>query len=248
MSYLAKIRNRDGVIADFIYRSYKAAQRFNVGPIPGLYHLLAGEREFRRNGLVWLKRKFYDEPLFRLKCTSCGPGLQLEDGIPLVYGDLDFRVGANVTMHGTSTIAGAKVFNRPRFTIGDRTHCGSQFSVSVGAGVSIGNDVMIANRVHIVAYDSHPLDMTARIRHEPAAASTSKPIRIDDGAWIGMGVFIMKGVTIGRGAVVAAGSVVTKDVPAFCIAAGNPARVVKRLDGAEPAQQRREAMTAMEQV
>lgn len=230
MSYIARIRNRDGVIPDLLYRTYKSVQRFNIGPIPGLYHLLAYERGLRRGVGLWLKRKFYDEPLFRLRCARCGEGLHLEDGIPEVYGDLELRLGERVTMHGTTTLASAKVFKRPRLTIGDRSHCGSYFSVIVGADVTIGNDVLIANRVQIYAYDSHPLDLEKRAAHEPAAADTSRPVTIEDHAWIGSGSFIMKGVRIGRGAIVAAGSVVTKDVPPLAIVAGNPARVVKRLN------------------
>lgn len=50
---------------------------------------------------------------------------------------------------------------------------------------------------------------------------------IEDGVWIGCNVTILKGVTIGRGAVVGAGSLVTKDVPPYAIAVGNPAKVIK---------------------
>jgi galactoside O-acetyltransferase len=59
---------------------------------------------------------------------------------------------------------------------------------------------------------------------------TSKPIRICSKVWIGFDVTILKGVTIGEGAVVGAKSVVTKDVPAWTVVAGNPARVVKQLN------------------
>lgn len=54
-----------------------------------------------------------------------------------------------------------------------------------------------------------------------------KPIVIEDGAHIGIGAIIMPGVTIGKGAVIGAGAVVTKNVPAYCIAAGVPAKVIK---------------------
>lgn len=229
MSYILKIRNRDGVLADFLYRTYKSLQSFNIGPVPILYHALAYERGVRRFVGFWIKRKFYDEPLFKLKCRSCGPGLHLEDGIPEVYGHLEINVGANVTMHGTSTLASARIFKNPRLTIGDRSHCGAHFTAVVGADVTIGSDVLIANRVHIFAYDSHPLDMEARALHLPADASTSRPVVIEDKAWIGCGSFILKGVTVGRGAIVAAGSVVTKDVPPQTVVAGNPARVVRDL-------------------
>ena len=229
MSYILKIRKREGVVADWLYRTYKSLQAFNISPIPGVYHLLTYERDVRRFAGLWLKRKFYDEPIFKLKCRTCGPGLHLEDGIPGVYGHLALHIGKNVTMHGTSTLATARIFKNPRLIIGDRSHCGAFFTAVVGADITIGNDVLIANRVQIFAYDSHPLDMEARAQHLPADPSTSRPVVIEDKAWIGAGALLLKGVTIGRGAVVAAGSVVTKSVPPQTLVAGNPARIVKHL-------------------
>lgn len=224
-----KIRNRDGRLADLAYRSYKRVQHFSVYPVPGLYHLLAGERSLRRGMWFWLKRKFYDEPLFKLRCTSCGRGFNLLAGIPLVYGDLELHIGDHVTMHGSTTLNGAKVFARPRLVIGDRTHCGSSFGVSVGEEVVIGSDVMIASHVGLFAYSSHPVEAEARIKGLPASPESSRPIYIRDKAWICTGTMIMKGVTVGEGSIVAAGSVVTEDVPPYTIVAGNPAKVVKRL-------------------
>lgn len=229
MSYIARIRNRDGVIPDLLYRTYKAIQHFNVRPIPGLYHVLAAERHVRQNALRWIKQKFYDEPLFRLRCTQCGPGFNLVDGIPQVYGDLDLRIGTSVTMHGTTTFVAAKVICNPRMTIGDRTHCGSRFGVAVGADVTIGNDVLIADDVRIFTYDSHPLDMNKRAQNLPAEPETSRPVVIESNAWIGSRAMVMKGVRVGKGSIVAAGSIVVKDVPPLVIVAGNPARIVKRL-------------------
>lgn len=59
----------------------------------------------------------------------------------------------------------------------------------------------------------------------------TKPIKICSNAWIGMNCIILKGVTIGEGAIVGAGSVVTKDVPAWTVVGGNPATVIKELNG-----------------
>lgn len=56
------------------------------------------------------------------------------------------------------------------------------------------------------------------------------PIHICNKTWIGARVTILKGVTIGEGAIVGAGSVVTKDVPAWSVVAGNPAKIVKRIE------------------
>ena len=228
MSYVHKIRNRDGVVADWLYRVYKTLQRVNIKPVPGIYHLLRAERVLRLRFGSWLKRKLYDEPLFRMSCRSCGSHLCLIDGIPPIH-HLDLHLGNHVTLHGTSTLAGAKVFEQPRLVIGDRSHCGANFTVSVGADVIIGNDVLIANRVSIYAYDHHPLDALERRQGKPAPASSSRSVRIGDRAWICAGVFVMKGVTIGEGGVVAAGSVVTSDVPPYTLVAGNPARPIRHL-------------------
>ena len=67
------------------------------------------------------------------------------------------------------------------------------------------------------------------ILHKDWSNVNSAPITICDDAWIGMNCIILKGVTIGEGAIVGAGSVVTKDVPAWTVVAGNPARVVKKI-------------------
>jgi len=61
------------------------------------------------------------------------------------------------------------------------------------------------------------------------------PVAVKDKAWIGFNVSILKGVTIGEGAVIGACSVVTRDVPAYAVAVGNPARVVRSLTVATPA-------------
>lgn len=61
--------------------------------------------------------------------------------------------------------------------------------------------------------------------------SDIKPIIIEDDCWIGRRVIILPGVTIGKGSIIGAGAVVTKDIPSYSVAVGNPARVVKsRLD------------------
>lgn len=56
------------------------------------------------------------------------------------------------------------------------------------------------------------------------------PITVEDNVWIGGGSIILGGITIGFGSVVGAGSVVTKSIPAGCVAAGNPCRIIRRLE------------------
>jgi acetyltransferase-like isoleucine patch superfamily enzyme len=92
-------------------------------------------------------------------------------------------------------------------------------------GIDIGDDVMIGPNVSLIT-SSHPIEPSRR-RDEVIA----KPIVIGKSAWIAANVTIIGGVTVGENAVVAAGSVVTKDVPADTLVAGNPARVIRSIDG-----------------
>jgi len=111
MSYLDRVRRREGPLADALYRGYKGIQRLNVPEVPLLYAVLAKERLARHHVGGWVKRKLYDEPLFRRQCRVCGRGLCLFDGIPAIWGGLSVEIGENVVMHGTSTLVG------PRYSI-----------------------------------------------------------------------------------------------------------------------------------
>ncbi|OBG93808.1 hypothetical protein A5697_03780 [Mycobacterium sp. E3251] len=100
--------------------------------------------------------------------------------------------------------------------------------------VRIGNHVTISHRCIISAHMGSPSDTPVK-RSYPLS---SKPVIIEDGAWICIGAIILPGVTIGENAVVAAGAVVSRDVPANTMVGGVPARYIKRLDSgpAEAAQ------------
>jgi len=89
--------------------------------------------------------------------------------------------------------------------------------------VRIGDNVGVGANATIIDTDFHSIGMgLERDDQRPK----SKPIKIEDGVWIGMNAVILKGVTLHRGAVVGANAVVTKDVPAGAIAVGNPARII----------------------
>ncbi len=93
------------------------------------------------------------------------------------------------------------------------------------APVYIGDHVLLGPKVQIYPV-FHPTDPV----HRRDPVDISKPIRIGDDAWIGGGSILLPGVSVGDRSIVGAGSVVTRDVPADCIAAGNPCRVIRRLD------------------
>lgn len=90
--------------------------------------------------------------------------------------------------------------------------------------ISIGKNVLIAPNCIIVDSDFHQLWPCEERAFKPGYEGDA-PVSIEDYAWIGMNCIILKGVSIGRGAIIGAGSVVSRDVPAYCVAAGNPARI-----------------------
>lgn len=96
-----------------------------------------------------------------------------------------------------------------------------------GAGIRIEDDVLIGSSVHIYVDTHQYTDISCSILHQ--GFFESKEVVIGSGAWIGANVVILPGVTIGKNSVVGAGAVVTKDVPEFTVAAGNPAKVIKVL-------------------
>jgi acetyltransferase-like isoleucine patch superfamily enzyme len=93
------------------------------------------------------------------------------------------------------------------------------------APVSIGDDVLIGPNVSLIT-DGHPVAPSQR-----TAYVVARPITVERGVWIATGAIVIGGVTIGENSVVAAGSVVTKDVPANTLVGGNPARVIRSIEG-----------------
>ncbi|HSE57354.1 MAG TPA: sugar O-acetyltransferase [Nitrospiraceae bacterium] len=94
------------------------------------------------------------------------------------------------------------------------------------APIEIGDHVQIGPAVQLYTAE-HPLEADLR----RSGLEYARPIRIGNDAWIGGRAIILAGVTIGDGSVIGAGSVVVRDVPPACIVVGNPARIVRTLDG-----------------
>jgi acetyltransferase-like isoleucine patch superfamily enzyme len=96
--------------------------------------------------------------------------------------------------------------------------------IRIGDHVNIGGDCLIMDT------DAHPIDYLERRKPVTNDNTPSLPIHIKDDVWIGARCIILKGVTIGERTVIGAGSVVTSDIPADCIAAGNPCRKIRMIE------------------
>jgi virginiamycin A acetyltransferase len=100
--------------------------------------------------------------------------------------------------------------------------------------VTIGNYVSIAPNVTFLVGVNHQINTATTfpfysklIERSPIDAISKGPIVVEDEVWIGTSAMIFSGVTIGKGAIIAAGSLVTKDVPAYGIVGGNPAKLIR---------------------
>ena len=105
--------------------------------------------------------------------------------------------------------------------------------ITIGDRVLIGPGVQLITASHPVDASERTIDYTADPVFPFRVRSYAKPIAIGDDVWIGAGAILLPGVTIGPGTTIGAGSVVTRSVPANVVAAGNPARIIRTLDGAD---------------
>lgn len=108
-------------------------------------------------------------------------------------------------------------------SIGHHTRIGLG-NVIIGP-VAIGNNVILAQNIVVSGLNHVYEDIAIPISMQP---TTTAQITIEDDCWIGANVVITAGVTIGKHSVVAGGAVVTKNIPSFSVAVGNPARVIKQ--------------------
>lgn len=150
----------------------------------------------------------------------------------------NFSLGSNTVLHDNVRIRGEVTIGETckihQYALidarGGSVSIGSNCSVNdycvfYGMGhLSIGNDVRIATHTVIVTSDHIFTDPENLIRLQGLELQS---VTIEDNVWIGMNVTILGGVHIGYGAVIGAGAVVTKSIPAWAVAVGNPAKVIR---------------------
>jgi len=128
--------------------------------------------------------------------------------------------------------AGTAFFFPENISIGKRVSINDNVYIDGYGGVEIGDDSGIAYGSTLISEDHVFDDPDIPTRDQPKIPGK---ITIEKNVWIASNVTILKNVTIGEGSVIAAGSVVTKSIPPYCVAGGNPARVIrKRTRGPNP--------------
>ncbi|MGE0877566.1 MAG: DapH/DapD/GlmU-related protein [Acidimicrobiia bacterium] len=140
--------------------------------------------------------------------TMIGPGVSLSAGI----------------------VPGQMMVSNPVVSIGDRCLIGRNSGIVGHLSIEIGDDVWTGHHVYITDQNHGYEDVTRPISVQ---AAPELPVSIGAGSWLGHGTVVLPGAKIGRHVAVGAGSVVRGELPDFSVAAGVPARVIRRyVDGA----------------
>ena len=169
-----------------------------------------------------------------LRSISVGENTKITVSISKHFPHSSITIGRDCVIEGILSTE----FDRGSIKIGNNVYIGNMTLIDCLSSVTIEDDVLISyqciladNDGHSISYSNRKNDLALATQKKPRDLNTTKssPIKISRGAWIGLRTIILKGVTIGEGAVVGAGSVVTKDVPAWTIVAGNPARVIREI-------------------
>jgi len=187
---------------------------------------------YSRYGLIGLLRLLFD--LVHTRFVFIGARLVRHPAY--IRGKRHIRVGKNFTTGVGLRLDAFPTGTTPKICIeigndvqlNDYVHIGAIESVRIGDNVLIASKVFISDHNH----GCYRGDAEQDSPDTPPALRRldSRPVIIDDNAWIGEFVAILPGVRIGRGAIIGAMSVVTQDIPAGCMAAGAPARVIKKYD------------------
>jgi acetyltransferase-like isoleucine patch superfamily enzyme len=104
-------------------------------------------------------------------------------------------------------------------------------TICAARSVIIGDNACFGANVTVADTDFHSLDHAIRSSESDFDFATDSSVEIGANVFIGMGCYILKGISIGEGAIIGAGSVVAKSIPAYAIAAGNPAKVLGVVPG-----------------
>ncbi|ACS99086.1 acyltransferase [Paenibacillus sp. JDR-2] len=160
-------------------------------------------------------------------------------GIPVIFNKsgAELIIGDNVTINSSFLSNLVGLYQRTIIvtrTADARIRIGSNVGISGATiyarkSIQIGNNTLIGGNTKIIDNDFHPVDPNVR-SITPNDHIGVRPIEIGQNVFIGCNCLILKGAKIGDNAVIGAGSVVSGEIPANCVAAGNPVKVIRYLE------------------
>ena len=191
-----------------------------------------------------LIRKFYVFILYKIKVLlSLFWTLRFyECGKNVIFGKNNTIIGYNYIsigygvdfQEGLYLTAWDKYFDQelfPELKIGNNSHIGAFNHISCANRIIIGSGVLTGKWVTITD-NSHGANLLIELSIPPADRNifSKGEVIIGNNVWIGDKASIMPGVVIGDGAIIGANTVVTKDIPEYCVAVGNPAKIIKLIN------------------
>lgn len=181
----------------FLFFIFNLKQRVINKIFNSLYGLIYKNKIF----LTWSNIRLYNHKCIVFgKNFSAGQGLWVQP----VYSSSSIKFGDNIT-------------------IADWTHIAAVDEVIISSGCLIGSKVMITDHYH---GDTKKLQEMSASMPNMRPLISKGPVYIGENVWIGDGVVVLPNVTIGAGAIIGANSVVTRDIPAYSVAVGVPAKVI----------------------
>lgn len=169
-------------------------------------------------------RRVYYSKLMNTNGINFNMGGVIVNNPQCIYLGKGAGIGDNTFLGPVIQYAG--IAYNPKIIIGEGTWVGKNCSIAAIDRVEIGKHVLFAGHVHITDHSHGYEDIEQPI--VPQQLISKGPVIIEDDCWLGFSCEILSGVHIGKHCIVAARAVVTKDVPAYSIVAGNPARIVKQ--------------------
>lgn len=175
---------------------------------------------------IILRRREY-LPSFKKQFALFGEGTVIQHP-SLITEKKNISIGKNTTILGDSRI---QIFNaltgkEAKIAIGSNCYFGFHITILAGGSINIGDDVLIASNV-LITSENHGMNPESDISYMNQPLECND-VSIGDGTWIGEKVSILPGVSIGKKCVIATNAVVTKTIPDYSMAAGIPAKVIKK--------------------
>lgn len=179
--------------------------------------------------------KYFYTGYFRRFFASFGQGSIINPSFLMIVGPENIYIGKNTYIGSKVQLTAWRCVNGdnffPQIRIGDDSSIGDESQITAINKIIIGNGVLTGKKI-LITDNSHGQFNIDDIHKQPLARKmySKGPVTIKDNVWIGEKSSVLAGVTIGKGAIIAANSVVTKDVPDYCLVAGCPAIIIKRIN------------------
>jgi len=173
--------------------------------------------------------RYAEMQLLRSELKSCGKNFRIDYGAQVEHPEfISISDDVTINSHAWLSIVPLPGAHEPSLEIARGTYIGRFATISCANRIVIEEDVLISDRVFITDVLHGFGDKSLPVSRQPLYSTGT--VEIGSGTWIGIGVSVMPNVKIGKHCVIGANAVVTHDIPDYHVAAGAPARIIRRID------------------